>query len=56
MTAEKKKDTHIQIRLSTELADEWKKVTKRNAVNGSELLRRYIKEYVEQHKIEDSHA
>ena len=44
---EKMKDKNLNIRIEKKLADEFERVTKEKAVNKSELLRIWIRAYVE---------
>lgn len=46
------KEVAIRFRVSPELRDAWAKACNKNAHNGSELLRRYIKEYIEKSGVE----
>ena len=47
----KKKDTHLQIRLSVELAERWKKVTSAKAINSSELIRQLMEAWLEENEV-----
>ena len=44
---EKMKDKNLNIRIEKKLADEFERVTKEKAVNKSEILRIWIRAYVE---------
>lgn len=44
------KTVDIRFRVEPELKTAWNKITKDKAVNGSELLRKYIKEWIDKNK------
>lgn len=43
-------DAYIQIRVSKEMKDEFKRIAKGNAQNPSQLIRNWIKKYIEENK------
>lgn len=42
------KTTYIRCRVDEKTKELWNKATNKNAVNGSELLRRYIENYIKE--------
>lgn len=47
------KTTYIRCRVDDKTKDKWIKVCKKNAVNGSELLRQWIEKYIEDNTIKE---
>ena len=49
-TLMKKKEVNLNIRISKELRDEFRRVADESVQNPSELIRRWIKKYIEKNK------
>lgn len=50
MVETKKKDIRLNIRISEELKDEFQRVCDTKSVNGSDLIRKFIKRWVSENK------
>lgn len=50
MVETKKKDIRLNIRISEELRDEFQRVCDTKSVNGSDLIRKFIKRWVSENK------
>ncbi len=49
-----KKEAVLRLRIDKELRDKYRQICEENALNGSELIRRWVAKFVEEHEKSDN--